>query len=237
MRIITLPGVFQPRSDTWLLAEQLREQTLPPGAAVLDLCTGSGALAVCAAQRGARDVYAVDVSRRAVWTARANARLNGVRVNAVRSDLFAALEGRRFDAIVSNPPYVPAASDELPTRGARRAWDAGVDGRALLDRICAEAPAHLKPGGVLLLVHSSVCGTERTLDALRGAGLDSDVVARRRGALGPLLTERVRTLEARGMLAPGVREEEVLVIRGRRACARPAGDPVEAPDGATVAAA
>jgi release factor glutamine methyltransferase len=225
MRIITLPGVFQPRSDTWLLCEQLREQTLPPRAAVLDLCTGSGALAVCAAQRGARDVFAVDVSRRAVLTAQINARLNGVRVNAVRGDLFAPLDGRRFDAIVSNPPYVPATTDELPTRGPERAWDAGLDGRAVLDRVCAEAPDRLKPGGVVLLVHSSVCDAERTLDQLRAGGLDADIVARRRGPLGPLLTARVPALEARGLLVPGRREEDVLVIRGRRPHSRPAAGP------------
>jgi release factor glutamine methyltransferase len=216
VRIITFPGVFQPRSDTWLLAEQLREQTLPPRASVLDLCTGSGALAVCAAQRGARDVTAIDVSRRATWTVRVNARLNGVRVRALRGDLFAPVGDRRFDAIVSNPPYVPAATDELPRRGAERAWDAGLDGRALLDRVCAEAPAHLRPGGFLLLVHSSVNDPERTLDQLREAGLEADVVARRRGPLGPLLTARVSALVERGLLAPGRREENVVVIRGRR---------------------
>ncbi|MBX5443090.1 MAG: methyltransferase [Solirubrobacteraceae bacterium] len=233
MRILTLPGVFQPRSDTWLLADGLREQTLPPRAAVLDLCTGSGALAICAARRGARDVTAVDVSRRAVWTVRLNARLAGVRVRAVRGDLFAAVAGRRFDAIVSNPPYVPAPEAELPRRGARRAWDAGLDGRALLDRICAQAPAHLRPGGVVLLVHSSVCGTERTLELLRAGGLEAEVVARHRGPLGPLLRDRVEALEARGLLERGRREEEVVVVRGR-APARTGR--ARAPNGAAPAA-
>ena len=129
VRIITFPGVFQPHSDSWLLAEQLREQTLPPRASVLDLCTGSGVLAVCAAMRGARDVTAVDVSRRAVWAARINARLNGTRIRGVRGDLFEAVGDRRFDAIVSNPPYVPAESDEPPARGPQRAWEAGLDRR------------------------------------------------------------------------------------------------------------
>jgi release factor glutamine methyltransferase len=216
VRIITLPGVFQPHSDTWLLADELREQTLPPRAAVLDLCTGSGALAVCAALRGARDVTAVDRSRRAVWTARINARLNGVRVRALRGDLFEAVGDRRFDTIVSNPPYVPAEHPELPTgHGPERAWDAGLDGRALLDRICAEAPAHLRPGGRVLIVHSSVCDGERTLDLLRAGGLDADVVARRRGPLGPLLRSRASALVDRGLLPPGTGEEELLVIRGR----------------------
>jgi release factor glutamine methyltransferase len=216
VRIITLPGVFQPRSDTWLLAQQLREQTLPPRASVLDLCTGSGALAVCAARRGARDVTAIDVSRRAAWTARINARLNGVRVRALRGDLFAPVVGRRFDAIVANPPYVPAARDELPRRGPERAWDAGLDGRALLDRICAQAPAHLRPGGFVLLVHSSVCDGERTLERLRAGGLEAEVVARQHGPLGPLLRARVSALVRRGLLRAGTGEEEVLVIRGRR---------------------
>jgi len=235
VRIFTLHGVFKPRSDSHLLAEQLRRQTLPRRASVLDLCTGSGLLAVCAAQRGARDVTAVDVSRRAVWTVRINARLNGVRVRAVRGSLFEAVGERRFDAIVSNPPYVPAATDELPTSGPQRAWDAGVDGRAILDQVCAGAPAHLKPGGFVLITHSSVCGTERTLAQLRAGGLEAEVVARRRGPLGPLLSARIAALEARGLLEPGSREEEVLVIRGRKPHGRPAASPVHAAADAVAA--
>ena len=220
VRIFTLPGVFQPHSDTWLLAELLREQTLGPRASVLDVCTGSGALAVCAAQRGVRDVTAIDRSRRAVWTVRMNARLNGVRVRALHGDLFAPVAGQRFDAIVSNPPYVPAETDEFPSAGPQRAWDAGVDGRLLLDRICRDAPAHLKPGGFLLLVHSSVCGPALTLSQLREGGLEADVVARRRGPLGPLLTARVEMLESRGLLRG--REEEMLVIRAVAPARQPA---------------
>jgi release factor glutamine methyltransferase len=215
MRIITLPGVFAPISDTWLLADVLHEQVVGPHARVLDVCTGSGALAVCAALRGARDVTAVDVSRRAVLTARINARLNGVQIRATRSDLFSAVGDARYDVIVSNPPYVPAETDELPAAGRARAWDAGRDGRALLDRLCAEAPARLSPGGVLLVVHSEVCGIDATLDAMRAGGLQPDVAVRQRGPLGPLMRERVRHLESVGLLSQGRREEEVVVVRGR----------------------
>jgi release factor glutamine methyltransferase len=215
MRIITLPGVFKPRSDTWMLAAALA-QAVRPGARVLDLCTGSGALAVTAARHGAGDVVAVDVSRRSLLTVRMNARLNGVRVRAVRGDLFGGVgAGERFDVIVSNPPYVPDATDELPSRGASRAWDAGRDGRVLLDRICREAPAHLAPGGVLLLVHSSVIGEDDTLRLLRDGGLVPTVLERRRGPLGPLLSARAPELEAKGMLAPGQRQEELLVVGAR----------------------
>jgi release factor glutamine methyltransferase len=224
VRILAPPGVFRPHSDTWLLAEALCSQTLAPRATVLDLCTGSGALAIAAARRGARRVTAVDVSRRAVLTARLNARLSGMRVRVLRGDLFAPVASERFDVIVSNPPYLPAETPELPRAGLRRAWDAGTDGRVLLDRICAQAPAHLRPGGSLLLVHSSVCDGAATIGALQAGGLDVDVLARRRGPLGPLLAGRTRLLEERGLLAPGRREEEMLVIRGTaparpRACA------------------
>ena len=216
MRLVTLPGVFRPISDSRFLADVLREQTLPPQASVLDLCTGSGILAVTAALRGTRSVTAVDVSRRAVATVRINARLNGVRVRAVRGDLFEAVRGQAFDAIVSNPPYVPSDEDVLPRGGAQRAWEAGRDGRLVLDRIVAGADAHLRPGGFVLLVHSSILGTERTIADLQAAGLEADCVARRRGPLGPLMLARVRALEADGLLAPGQRHEDVVVIRGRK---------------------
>jgi release factor glutamine methyltransferase len=142
-----------------------------------------------------------------------NARLNGVRVRALRGDLFAPVRGERFDAIVSNPPYLPAEEDGAPARGRRRAWDAGRDGRAILDRLCAEAPAYLNAGGVLLLIHSSLCDTEATLTALRAGGLQTDAIARYRGALGPLLLARAPQLEARGLLAAGEREEDVVIVR------------------------
>jgi release factor glutamine methyltransferase len=217
MRIVTLPGVFAPIADTWLLARVLREEVIGARASVLDVCTGSGALAVCAAQRGAGSVTAADLSRRAVTTARLNARLNGVRLRAVRSDLFSALDGEQFDVIVSNPPYVPAPTDELPKSGPERAWDAGRDGRMILDRLLDEAPAHLRPGGVLLVVHSEVCGPGATLAAMERTGLTADVALRQRGPLGPLMSARVRHLEEHALLPRGRREEDVLVLRGRRA--------------------
>jgi len=223
VRLLTLPGVFRPISDSAMLADVLRAETLPATARVLDVCTGSGYLALTAALRGVRDVTAVDVSRRALATVRLNARLNGVRVRVLRGSLFEPVAGERFDAIVSNPPYVPAPSGELPARGRRRAWDAGPDGRALLDRLCAEAAAHLRPGGRLLVVQSSLLGREATERMLAAAGLEVELVRRRRGPLGPLMSGRREHLEAQGLLAPGQREEDVLVIRGRQPVARAPG--------------
>ena len=217
MRIVVPPGVFRPRSDTRLLADAVRAEDRIPRSSVLDVCTGSGALAIAAALAGAGEVTAVDVSRRAILAARLNGRLNGVRVRALRGDLFTPVAGLRFDAIVSNPPYLPAADDGLPRSGPARAWDAGRDGRALLDRIIAGAPAVLQPDGVLMLVQSSVSGLAATRERLEQAGFgDVRVVDRQRGPLGPLLRSRAAELERRGLLAPGEHEEELVVLRACR---------------------
>ena len=207
-----LPGVFKPRSDTWLLAAHLRRQPQVRGA-VLDLCTGSGALAVAAAGADATSVTAVDLSWRAVITAQLNARLNGVRVRTRRGSLLDAVPGERFDMIVSNPPYLPG--DDPADRGTARHIEGGRDGRDLLDRIIEAAPAHLNPGGVLMVTHSSINGEETSLERMRAAGLEAGVLDRVPGPLGPLLMARAPELERRGLLSPGARAEELLIVAGR----------------------
>lgn len=210
-----------------MLAEALHREQRIPGGAVLDLCSGSGALAIAARKAGAASATAVDVSRRAVMAARLNGALNGVRVRALRGDLFEPVADRRFDVIVSNPPYLPAAEEQLPQAGPERAWEAGLDGRALIDRIAAGAADRLRPNGVLLLVQSSVCGVARTLERLEEEGLSAEVVERRRGPLGPLLASRALELERDGVLPLGEREEDLVVVRasGRRATRQRATDP------------
>jgi release factor glutamine methyltransferase len=199
-----------------MLAAAIRERGWYPGAEVLDVFTGSGVLAVIAARDGARDVTAVDLSRRAVLAARSNARLNGARVNVVRGDLFEPLNGDCFDVITANPPYLPAAEPGLPDKGIERAWDAGHDGRLLIDRLIEEAGPRLRPGGRVVFVHSSVNGEQETLDKLRAAGLTPEVLARHPGPLGPILSDRAPMMEERGLLEPGQRDEEILVVAGRR---------------------
>lgn len=150
--------VIVPRS---FIAELLRaglEPWLPRRVRnALDLCTGSGCLAVLLARRfpEAR-VDASDLSAKALAVARRNvARYRlGRRIRLVRSDLFAGLRGRRFDLIVSNPPYVTAASmRRLPPEyrhEPRAALAGGADGLDIVRRILAEARTHLAPGGLLV---------------------------------------------------------------------------------------
>ena len=149
------PGVLIPRFDTEALCQQAMAR-MTGAERVLDLCTGTGALAVAIGCRfpGA-EVLAGDLSGQAVALARENAARLGARVTVRQGDLFAPFAGERFDLIVSNPPYIPtaalAALQEEVKREPVLALDGGADGLDLYRRIAAEAPGHLTPGGWLLL--------------------------------------------------------------------------------------
>lgn len=209
---MVLPGVYAPQEDTALLAGALSDESMPPGAAVLDVGTGSGALALAAARRGGR-VTAVDVSWRAVCAARLNAARAGLPIRVRHGNLFTPVHGESFDLVLANPPYVPAPLAGRRPRGAARAWDAGHDGRLVLDRICREAPTLLRPGGVLLLVQSALSDPGRTVGHLREAGLKAAVTRRQRIAFGPVVRGRERWLRQRGLLTLAENEEELVVVR------------------------
>ncbi|WEH38180.1 methyltransferase [Streptomyces sp. NBC_01218] len=213
--VLTLPGVYAPQHDTRLLMRALEREILAPGAQVLDLGTGSGALAIRAAQLGG-SVTALDLARRAVLTARINALLHRHRIDVRRSDLTAAVRGRAYDLLLCNPPYVPSPAPGLPGRGRARAWDAGLDGRIVLDRVCDGAREVLRPGGALLMVHSALCDPELTLARLEAAGLPAVVCERARVPLGPVLRSRRAWLRDRGLLGQGAVTEELVVVRAVR---------------------
>ncbi|MBW5420114.1 methyltransferase [Streptomyces sp. BG9H] len=212
--LLAPPGVYAPQHDTELLTRALHREAVGPGTAVLDLGTGTGALAVAAARRGAR-VTAVDISWRAVLTARLNARLAGQSVTVRHGDLTAAAPKGPYDLVVSNPPYVPSPSPLLPRRGAARAWDGGPAGRAVVDRVCDAAPRALRPGGVLLMVHSALCGVDATLTRLTELGMDAKVTDRRFIPFGPVLRSRRAWLQRRNLLGDDETREELVVIRAR----------------------
>ena len=148
------PGVLIPRADTEILVEKALE-LMRPGARVLDIGTGSGAIAISLAKLGkSARVTAVDVSDKALEIARKNAESNGANVEFIKSDCFSALNGRKYDMIVSNPPYI---SDE-EMRGLmpevklepELALFGGADGLDFYRRISREAPGYLNEGGWLL---------------------------------------------------------------------------------------
>lgn len=153
------PAVLIPRPDTELLVE-LAIAHCGDGRCrkVLDLGTGSGALAITLAfELGTADMIAVDRSREALWVAMGNAARLGASVSFVQSDWFAALGGERFDLIVANPPYVAAADPHLQQGDLRfephAALAAGPAGLDDLTVIIDAAPHHLEPGGWLFVEH------------------------------------------------------------------------------------
>jgi ribosomal protein L3 glutamine methyltransferase len=150
-----------PRS---FIAELLKEELQPwvedPQAirAALDLCTGSGCLAVMAAHAFPKaEIDAIDVSLDALAVATRNVDDYGLRarIRLLSSNLYEAIEGRRYDLILSNPPYVTqAAMDALPAEYKHEppmALAGGADGMDLVRTIVRKAHAHLKPGGLLLV--------------------------------------------------------------------------------------
>ncbi len=159
------PAVLIPRPETELLVERVLEH-LPPGAdaEVLDLATGSGAIALAiASERPAAHVTGTDISSDAIDIARTNAgRLRLDRVEFLVGSWFEPVAGRRFDLISSNPPYI-ANGDPRVERSVQRfephaALYAGPTGLEAFGRIAEGALQHLKPNGWLVLEHGDTQG-------------------------------------------------------------------------------
>jgi len=170
------PATLVPRPETELLVEQsLAAVPVAADWEVLDLGTGSGAIALAIAKERPRcRVCAVDVSTRALAVARENAhRLHISNVRFMQGDWFSPVAGRRFRVIVSNPPYI---SDSDPHLGEgdlrfepRQALASGADGLRDIRRIVTDAAAHLQPDGLLLLEHGYGQG-EAVRSLLQAAG-------------------------------------------------------------------
>ncbi|MFA7267808.1 MAG: peptide chain release factor N(5)-glutamine methyltransferase [Sterolibacterium sp.] len=156
------PDVLIPRPETEMLVElgiaKLKRSPRLQPPRILDLGTGSGCVAVSLAlEVPVAQVTALDVSAAALQVAQRNAQRHGARLCCIESDWFAALDQRRYDLIVANPPYV-AEQDEHLSQGDLRfeppnALASGSDGLDALRRIVGEAAQHLPPGGWLLFEH------------------------------------------------------------------------------------
>ena len=152
--------VLVPRPDTETLVDAALSRSAHVSMSMrqLDLCTGSGCVAIAMArQRPTAQVFASDISPDALAVARDNAlRLGSYNVAFAEGDLFAPFAGKRFDVITANPPYIP--SPEIATlqpdvrdHEPRLALDGGEDGLAIVRRIVSEAPEHLVAGGLLAI--------------------------------------------------------------------------------------
>ena len=150
--------VLIPRPETELLAERaIAALRMRPAPIALDMCCGSGCLAVSMALGDPRtQVHAADLSEGSLAVTALNAERLHANVTLHQGDLFGSIpDGLRFDVIVSNPPYIPAADclelQEEVRREPMMALDGGADGYDFYRRIAEEAPRFLKEGGVLLM--------------------------------------------------------------------------------------
>ncbi|HYZ38659.1 MAG TPA: HemK2/MTQ2 family protein methyltransferase, partial [Pseudonocardiaceae bacterium] len=214
--LIRPPGVCRVGSDTTFLIEVLRLGGYAAGRRVLDVGTGTGALALAAARAGAASVTAVDLSLRSVAAAWLNSRLHRVMCTVRWGDLCGPVADQQFDLILANPPYVPAATEALSRHRINRCWDGGLDGRVVVDRLCTEGPDLLAPGGMMLVVHSAVCDEDITLKRFADTGLQAEVIARCTVPFGPVMRARAAMLASRGLVEPGQRDEELVVIGAQR---------------------
>ena len=178
------PGVFIPRPETEAILAWATAQPLAARPVIIDLCTGSGALAVALAQhRPVARIIGVDDSTAALEYARRNAEGNAVELvhaDVSAPDLLTELDGQ-VDLVVANPPYVPDGSvleAEVTQHDPHHALFGGPDGMALIVAVVAHAGRWLRPGGLFAVEHDDTTSAQ-TVELVAGTGLFDDVVARR----------------------------------------------------------
>ena len=152
LEFIVTKDVLSPRMDTERLVEIVLND-IKPKQKVLDIGTGSGAIAITIAKNSQAKVTAVDISEDALKVAKENAKNNNVHINFVKSNLFDSFSRfARFDIIVSNPPYIPSKvidnlEDEVKKFDPLIALDGGADGLDFYKKIIDEAPKRLTRNG------------------------------------------------------------------------------------------
>jgi release factor glutamine methyltransferase len=176
------PGVFVPRPETEAILAWATAQPLEARPVIVDLCTGSGALAVAlAGHRPAARIIGIDDSDAALTYARRNA--EGTAVELVRADihtpgLLPELD-RRVDLVVANPPYVPddhAVEAEVAQHDPPHAVFGGPDGMAVIAAVVRLAGRWLRPGGLFAVEHDDTASS-RTFELVEATGLFEDVEA------------------------------------------------------------
>jgi release factor glutamine methyltransferase len=167
-------NVYEPAEDTFLLADNINARR---GERVLELGTGCGLLAILAAKAGAK-VVVTDINPAALKCARANAVKHRVRdrIDFRLGDLFEPVVGDHFDLVMFNPPYLPVDPEEALCGPLDRAWEAGPDGRRIIDRFLRELPNYLMPNGRILFVQSSLANIPKTLRVLETSGFQVNTI-------------------------------------------------------------
>ncbi|MDI9623388.1 MAG: class I SAM-dependent methyltransferase [Methanothermobacter sp.] len=165
-------NVYAPAEDTFLLADNLK---VKEGDEVLEIGTGTGLVAIVAAEKG--NVTATDINPYAIECATKNAKINDAKIRILQGDLFEPVKGEKFDVILFNAPYLPSSDEDLTGKIIDKAWDGGEDGRTIIDRFINKVKNHLKKGGRIQMVQSSLSNIEETIEKLENMGFHVEITA------------------------------------------------------------
>ena len=163
-RINVDESVLIPRPETELLVENAVKD-INGESSVLDLCTGSGAIAIAIKKKTGAKVFASDISEKAIEKAKENAKINNADITIIESDLFENIEEQKFDVIISNPPYIKSGDidtlqKEVKDYEPRLALDGGEDGLIFYRRIANDVKKYLSINGVIFFE----CGIDEAED-------------------------------------------------------------------------
>lgn len=179
LEILVGKGVLIPRPETELVTKEALDLLSPKkNPEILELCSGSGAIALALARNLPRsEVLAVEISEKALKYAKKNKKLNKIKnVKLLKGNLYGPVKGKLFDLIIANPPYIedkliktlaPEVKDWEPLVALR----GGPDGLEIIRKIINGAPGHLKPGGILVLELASGMGKKVLSPLAKRAGL------------------------------------------------------------------
>lgn len=179
LEFMVAPAVLIPRHDTEVLVGEAVRR-MPQPRTILDIGTGSGCIAIALAKRLPGSVVTVvDLSDEALAVAECNAALHAVEIEFLQGSYFEPLGQRRFDLIVSNPPYIPSADlsnlqPEVRDYEPRLALDGGLDGLAAYRELTARASRHLYDGGCLV-VEVGIGQASQVTELFQAAGFDAIV--------------------------------------------------------------
>jgi release factor glutamine methyltransferase len=185
MHIHTDPRVYGPEDDTYLLLEALEKEELSGDGLEIGTGTGIIALHVC---HHFKTFTGIDINPWAVELAKKNAHYNHIDITFFTSDLFSQIY-KPYDAIIFNPPYVPADEDITLEN---LSYHGGEDGRRIIDQFLSQFPAYLNPGGKVYLLQSSLSNIEETLNILTDMKFTATIIARKHLFFEELVVFRIQ---------------------------------------------